>query len=1130
MKYNKIIVLLILVLSLFFVASCNNTPSEDNQQNNDTNETDNGNANNTNYVIRVVEADHGKVTASSSKAKAGETVTLTVEPDFGYKLKENTLKVNDTEVSGNSFTMPASNVEVTAEFVADAQPLTVENTNLEFTVKNNNKTAKAHVSTKYVESGLQVKFVVEDTTLIVREDGKNDGVVLYTSLNQYSVNYLTNFTYLIDVRVDGTKTVSVYDGTNFVASTKEVEANVTLFGNETIEGYVVDITLPYALWDLSKQELDGNITICPGLHNNNSNSSVFSDTLGFATSYKLDYEQHNSFVVVSGDDTYRENENIYPGYYFKNIDKVVKNGSKWDLSADTINESGAVLLKGHDQIDNNLIFNIESSDFMYARATMKLGQNYNTKDLYKKIGLALLDGSDKDGVFYFADLSDDNISNKTAVFGTALIGSATGNDKYAKWTNFENDILFNVTSKTATLELVYTSGRLYFFVDGQLANSSYYQAKTDNLMMAVKSFGFGLELTNYYCTTNENDTLISTTMSKIADSVSVDNYGLEVEAKAVEHADVSFKYSAITRTEGTYIKALVTTPTLPKQQGTDNAWYKWTNFEFRVNDQLLYVTIAGNMETLTSNYHAFSNIAKDMELTLSQTTDDKYLITVNIFLGQLPAESKIKLNYCVIDSKACGVTNADEYFITNDGLEEISKYNIKLDGKTEDALWTNDVLTNYFTLKNNDETVKLVVNATRDNAGLYFYVTYYTNELHPGENWWQNDNIELRLVGPNGLLSNGQHENPFQWYVSNNKSFNVDGAYISDAVKNDELNCYVIVMEFVILNERLGIEMNTPVGLAVGSNPGGAGFFCEEGFDNGNILNRNKITSQGILENCLENECEHKYGQLHVEVEADCYTNGLGYKYCLYCNHELEVVAETGGKHVINYEKVTVVTPSTCTIEGVGTVSCICGQNTEEVELPLNLINHSAWDEVSGRCSSCNSTNGQVYDLDHYNYHAINYKVDGSKSFEFEVSLTAERTAASTAWGHNFVGEVYTDNWANGGWSYRSDWYGSDGHWAGANRENTSYTDINNGSWMHQYDKASANMDIYLRLKFDAETGTITITMTYTSNVDPYSEEVKYLTYTCKNISYRGEMNVGFGCDCSKVTFHSVTLLEGQLV
>ena len=37
----------------------------------------------------------------------------------------------------------------------------------------------------------------------------------------------------------------------------------------------------------------------------------------------------------------------------------------------------------------------------------------------------------------------------------------------------------------------------------------------------------------------------------------------------------------------------------------------------------------------------------------------------------------------------------------------------------------------------------------------------------------------------------------------------------------------VIVMEFVILNERLGIEMNTPVGLAVGSNPGGAGFFCE---------------------------------------------------------------------------------------------------------------------------------------------------------------------------------------------------------------------------------------------------------------------------------------------------------------
>lgn len=64
---------------------------------------------------------HGTVTADKTEAVAGETVTLTVEPDLGYKLLEGSLLVNGEAVEGNSFLMPAADVVVTAEFEVDLE-------------------------------------------------------------------------------------------------------------------------------------------------------------------------------------------------------------------------------------------------------------------------------------------------------------------------------------------------------------------------------------------------------------------------------------------------------------------------------------------------------------------------------------------------------------------------------------------------------------------------------------------------------------------------------------------------------------------------------------------------------------------------------------------------------------------------------------------------------------------------------------------------------------------------------------------------------------------------------------------------------------------------------------------------
>ena len=80
------------------------------------------------YTITVDETEHGSVTvAPAGPNTAGTEVTITVTPDKGYQLKEDSLVVKDTngaevDVADNTFTMPAQDVTVSAEF----EPITYD--------------------------------------------------------------------------------------------------------------------------------------------------------------------------------------------------------------------------------------------------------------------------------------------------------------------------------------------------------------------------------------------------------------------------------------------------------------------------------------------------------------------------------------------------------------------------------------------------------------------------------------------------------------------------------------------------------------------------------------------------------------------------------------------------------------------------------------------------------------------------------------------------------------------------------------------------------------------------------------------------------------------------------------------
>lgn len=68
------------------------------------------------YSVTVADTPNGEIVIPAEKYKAGDEVTVTVKPADGYRLKEGSLKANETIIEGNTFVMPKENVTVTAEF------------------------------------------------------------------------------------------------------------------------------------------------------------------------------------------------------------------------------------------------------------------------------------------------------------------------------------------------------------------------------------------------------------------------------------------------------------------------------------------------------------------------------------------------------------------------------------------------------------------------------------------------------------------------------------------------------------------------------------------------------------------------------------------------------------------------------------------------------------------------------------------------------------------------------------------------------------------------------------------------------------------------------------------------------
>lgn len=427
------------------------------------------------------------------------------------------------------------------------------------------------------------------------------------------------------------------------------------------------------------------------------------------------------------------------------------------------------------------------------------------------------------------------------------------------------------------------------------------------------------------------------------------------------------------------------------------------------------------------------------------TSSDETVATVSstglITAKDKPGTTKITVSY---DGK---VNKEITFHVTDD-----VNFRVELDGKMDDSIWSEKVKKNFYRLNLNGAGEYINFYSAMNVRGIYLYAEAHVNSMkndETSESWWENDNFEGRFVDTaKGTVISGVNPtgdgNDGQFWISANKTSNLDDFYVSDTTLNEATGKYDIVYEtftsFDTLNE--GVEANTynsntPIAIYLGSNPA-SNWKAADFFNKPNEALR--VTKDGFMhpDGTYCSEEQHAYGDWVVTKPNTCGEDGEKHRTCKFCGHtETEVIAKDESAHVYDYENATVKTPSTCSTHGVGEASCAkCGKK-QEVELPLDPTNHSGeFKDGQYTCCHMHVEAGKTADLDNFNgagwgdaahQLVIASELTGENwqvKYEYhnESNMTAGIANSDNVWKHglNFVRDAVTNDIV----VERMDWWG----------------------------------------------------------------------------------------------------------
>ena len=468
------------------------------------------------------------------------------------------------------------------------------------------------------------------------------------------------------------------------------------------------------------------------------------------------------------------------------------------------------------------------------------------------------------------------------------------------------------------------------------------------------------------------------------------------------------------------------------------------------------------------------------------------------------------------------------------------KVSVVLDGTMNDLIYTDDVKTNKFSFKAG--TVSMEIYATRNLRGVYFFVEYSTTVNHSTTGaWWQGDNVEMRLNGPKGLIRTPNNSgDPVQFYAarfSNVSGHTYEDAFISDMTESN--GTYSFTMELFNSYKFMGVNENDILGFSVGANPGGNAWTPDPTFGSANVADCKKILTSGIKNLVDEESCpSHVYNNYEVTTPSSCTTDGEETAYCKWCGHADKRVIKATGEHVWNYDALTVVTPSTCISEGVGSVPCTgnCGESKSDVVIPVDLHNHEGTFE-NGVWSCCGNrlenkvTFSYPANTNWITRNFIPAVMDGSSDWTVEMNIDMIRTNGNKDCARGWAGQVQVEN-ANGEfdnndankWVFRQDWWGW-GYYNPANGANLPLEQVNKDGNCGSHDADSVftngfadyidsvldNCNLVQTFSYSATTGIVTVVTKVTAKAGAEAGKVATVTYQSLAFPTGKKMEIGFG-------------------
>ena len=523
----------------------------------------------TKYSISIDQnITNGVVVASAESAVQGTEITLTVTPNSGYVLKENSLKANDEIVEDNKFTMPAADVVVTAEFVKEEKET--------YTIK--------------------IGEVEHGSISASRRSGSEGDSVTVTVTAENGYELVPGSLKANDVEIVDNKFTVPAANVVITALFQLKSYNVTV-GN--VENGQVSVSSTTA-----KMGDEVTVTATPD------------------TDYILDKIYVNGSVSSSTFVMGAEDVEVTATFTYSPVGDNL--GDALGMSAtdgfDVSTDKGSNAYINQTAGDQQYIFfkELYATDFV---ATTKVTANAVLNgDSFPRFGLAMYNSNTT--VYYNVEASGLTGTKMFAVVGTL----GTGNWNWGSMLELDHAATNYSGEGYIELTVVKSKGEIYYYVNGNLINvCGYYGGlgADDSATIALVTMNIDAKFFDYSYSTDESEIAKYTIANHVEDLSFIE--GTSTVAKVVgteEYAGKSVTFYGQLTSEGLYLAALANHAAYKTTEGN---WWLNTNFEVFVNggNQFYYSAMNGG----TTNYGVISAMVSE-----KAEGSNFYTTTVEMFI------------------------------------------------------------------------------------------------------------------------------------------------------------------------------------------------------------------------------------------------------------------------------------------------------------------------------------------------------------------------------------------------------------------------------------------------------------------------------------------------------------------